>query len=170
MQTETMNVTGMTCGGCVSKVTKALTAVPGVGHVDVSLPGKASVNFDEKLTSRERLQSAGKDAGYGVAPAGRLPQVRLRAAAAADLLNDFAQGVIAIFRMYGLRGVGRRPRSVGWFLHLAQDRIGIAIGPCAFAARYDSGFVPSSKAAGGDEDGDNSDHEAVSSGLDVDGS
>lgn len=66
MQTETMNVTGMTCGGCVSKVTHALTAVPGVGHVDVSLPGKASIDFDEKLTSRERLQSAVKKAGYGV--------------------------------------------------------------------------------------------------------
>jgi len=64
-----MNVTGMTCGGCVSKVTKALKAVPGVGHVDVSLPGKASVDFDEKLTSRIRLQSAVKDAGYGVAGA-----------------------------------------------------------------------------------------------------
>ncbi|MDQ6620178.1 MAG: heavy-metal-associated domain-containing protein [Pseudomonadota bacterium] len=67
MQTETMNVTGMTCGGCVGKVTRALTAVPGVGHVDVSLPGKASVDFDERLTSRERLQSAVKSAGYGVA-------------------------------------------------------------------------------------------------------
>jgi copper chaperone len=67
MQTETINVTGMTCGGCVGKVTKTLTAVPGVGRVDVSLPGKASVDFDEKLTSRAHLQSAIKDAGYGVA-------------------------------------------------------------------------------------------------------
>ena len=67
MQTETMNVTGMTCGGCVSKVTQALTALPGVGHVDVSLPGHGSVDFDEKLMSRERLQSAVKGAGFGVA-------------------------------------------------------------------------------------------------------
>lgn len=67
MQTETMNVTGMTCGGCVGKVTRALNAVPGVGHVDVTLPGKASVEFDEKLTSRQRLQSAVTSAGYGVA-------------------------------------------------------------------------------------------------------
>lgn len=62
-----MNLTGMTCGGCVSKVTQALTALPGVGHVDVALPGSASVEFDEKLTSRESLQSAIKGAGFGVA-------------------------------------------------------------------------------------------------------
>ncbi|WEN16513.1 heavy-metal-associated domain-containing protein [Rhodanobacter sp. AS-Z3] len=70
MQTETMSVTGMTCGGCVSKVTRALKALRGVGRVDISLPGTASVDFDEKLTSRQRLQSAVKDAGYGVAAAG----------------------------------------------------------------------------------------------------
>ena len=67
MQTETMNVTGMTCGGCVGKATKALLAVPGVGHVDVSLPGTARVDFDEKLTTRGRLQSAVESAGFGVA-------------------------------------------------------------------------------------------------------
>ena len=67
MQTETMNVSGMSCGGCVSKVIQALLAVPGVGHADVSLPGTTSVDFDENLTSRERLQSAVKNAGYGVA-------------------------------------------------------------------------------------------------------
>ena len=62
-----MNVTGMSCGGCVSKVTQALTALPGVAHVDVSLPASARVDFDEKLTSRERLQSAVEGAGFGVA-------------------------------------------------------------------------------------------------------
>lgn len=67
MKTETMNVSGMTCGGCVRKVTQALTALPGVGPVEVSLPGKASVEFDERLISRERLQAAVEGAGYGVA-------------------------------------------------------------------------------------------------------
>ncbi|QBB70721.1 copper chaperone [Pseudolysobacter antarcticus] len=78
MQTETMNVTGMTCGGCVSKVTQALTAVPGVGRVDVSLPGKACVDFDEKLTSRKRLQSVVKGAGYGLAADNEAPTSRTR--------------------------------------------------------------------------------------------
>ena len=67
MQTEIVRVTGMTCGGCVSNVTQALKAVSGVGEVDVSLSaGEATVKFDERLTSREKLKSAVKGAGYGV--------------------------------------------------------------------------------------------------------
>lgn len=80
MQTETMSVTGMNCGGCVGKVIRALTAVIGVGHVDVSLPGKASVEFDEKLTSRERLQAAVRAAGYGVAVGEEAPSPRTKGA------------------------------------------------------------------------------------------
>ena len=33
MQTEQLNVTGMTCGGCTSKVAQALKAVNGVNDV-----------------------------------------------------------------------------------------------------------------------------------------
>ncbi len=76
MQTETMNVTGMTCGGCVSKVTQALTALPGVAQVAVSLPASARVDFDEKLISRERLQSAVEGAGFGVAAGEGAPASR----------------------------------------------------------------------------------------------
>ena len=68
MQTEQFKVTGMTCGGCTSKVSRVLKALTGVGDVDVSLAdGEATVQYDERLTSPENLKSAVKGAGYGVA-------------------------------------------------------------------------------------------------------
>ena len=67
MQTEHLSVTGMTCGGCVTKVTRALKAGAGVGDVKVSLSsGDVTVQYDEKLTSPGQLQSAVTGAGYGV--------------------------------------------------------------------------------------------------------
>ncbi len=67
MQTEIVKVTGMTCGGCISTVTRALKAGFGGRDVDVSLSaGEATVQFDERLTSPEKLKSAVKGAGYGV--------------------------------------------------------------------------------------------------------
>lgn len=67
MQTELLKVTGMTCGGCISNVTKALKAINGVGDVNVSLAaGEATVKYDERLTSPDKLKSAVKAAGYGV--------------------------------------------------------------------------------------------------------
>ena len=67
MQTEQIKISGMTCGGCTSTVTRALQAVGGVREVKVSLsPGEATVQYDEKLTSPVQLKSAIKGAGYGV--------------------------------------------------------------------------------------------------------
>ncbi|MGE0652277.1 MAG: heavy-metal-associated domain-containing protein, partial [Alphaproteobacteria bacterium] len=67
MQTKLLKVTGMTCDGCVNKVAHALTAVTGVSDVNVSLPaGEAVVQFDDGLTSPERLQAAVRKAGFGV--------------------------------------------------------------------------------------------------------
>ncbi len=68
MQKELLNVTGMTCGGCADKVTRALQAINGVKEVNVSvLEGKATVQFDEHLTSPDQLKTAVQHAGYGVA-------------------------------------------------------------------------------------------------------
>lgn len=67
MQTEKFKVSGMTCGGCTSKVTHALKAVPGVSDVSVSLSAsEASVHYDERLATPEQLKAAVKGAGYGV--------------------------------------------------------------------------------------------------------
>ena len=77
MQTEQITVTGMTCGGCTGKVTRALKAVTGVSEVNVSLPkGEATVDFDEKLTSSAQLKSAVQNAGYGVARTGIAPPAK----------------------------------------------------------------------------------------------
>ena len=70
MHTEQLKVTGMTCGGCTSKVAQALKAVNGVSDVKVSLSaGEAEVRFDEQLTSSAQLTSAIEQAGNGVGAA-----------------------------------------------------------------------------------------------------
>ena len=62
-----IKVTGMTCGGCNSNVTKALNAVNEIVNVNVSLSdANATVEYDEKMTSPEQLKLAIKEAGYGV--------------------------------------------------------------------------------------------------------
>ena len=68
MQTEIIKVTGMTCGGCTSVVTKALQAINGVNDVNVSLSAaEAIVQYDETVISSDQLKFAIKEAGYGVA-------------------------------------------------------------------------------------------------------
>lgn len=67
MQTVILKVTGMTCGGCTSAVTRALVAVDGVHNVNISLAGgETKVDFDENITSAEKLTAAVQDAGYGI--------------------------------------------------------------------------------------------------------
>lgn len=67
MQIDLLKVTGMTCGGCASKVSKVLKAVPGVSDVTVTFSsGVAEVHYDEMLTSAGQLKAAVKEAGYGV--------------------------------------------------------------------------------------------------------
>lgn len=79
MQTELLKVTGMTCGGCSSKVSKALTAVHGVTKVDVSLAaGEAAIQYDERLTSQQALQSAVTGAGFGLGAASTEAQPRTK--------------------------------------------------------------------------------------------
>jgi copper chaperone CopZ len=67
VQTELLRITGMTCGGCSSKVTHALKAVSGVREVKVELSaGEATMQYDERLASATQLKSAVTSAGYRV--------------------------------------------------------------------------------------------------------
>ena len=68
METVTLNVKGMTCGGCVASVTRVLKAVPGVDAVDVKLqPGQATVRSDASKVDVPRLRAAIEGAGSDVA-------------------------------------------------------------------------------------------------------
>ena len=67
MENATLNVTGMTCQGCVASVTRVLKAVPGVSDVVVTLqPGTATVVYDATRTTLPVLKAAIEDAGYDV--------------------------------------------------------------------------------------------------------
>jgi copper chaperone len=67
METITMKVNGMTCGGCVASVERVLRELDGVQKVDVSLEkGEASVAFDADRVRQDELRSAIEDAGYDV--------------------------------------------------------------------------------------------------------
>ncbi|MBK7660932.1 MAG: heavy-metal-associated domain-containing protein [Betaproteobacteria bacterium] len=69
MRMERVNVSGMTCEGCVGAVTHALGAVAGVSAVNVSFEtGEATVQFDERRTSTRELVLALSGAGYDVRP------------------------------------------------------------------------------------------------------
>jgi copper chaperone len=65
METTTLKVGGMSCGGCVKSVTGVLEALPGVGKAQVSLEkGEAQVDFDAGRVTREAMLQAVEDAGF----------------------------------------------------------------------------------------------------------
>ncbi|MDO9450065.1 MAG: heavy-metal-associated domain-containing protein [Rugosibacter sp.] len=65
METMTIKVGGMTCGGCVASVTRVLSELDGVTKVDVSLEqGHAVVEADAARVRREHLLQVVEDAGF----------------------------------------------------------------------------------------------------------
>lgn len=64
METQTLHITGMTCGGCVKHVEKALRSVAGVTGVTVDLAlGIATV---QGTASVEAMATSVTTAGYEV--------------------------------------------------------------------------------------------------------
>ena len=68
MQTVTLNIDGMTCGGCVKSVTRLLEGVEGVEKAEVSLENKnAVVEFEPAQTNPAALIEAVEDGGFDAA-------------------------------------------------------------------------------------------------------
>jgi copper chaperone CopZ len=67
MQTETMNVTGMRCGGCSNKISLALKETDGIEDVQVSLAsGEVTVRYDDGRISAAKLRGVVTTTGFGV--------------------------------------------------------------------------------------------------------
>lgn len=68
MENITLDVKGMSCGGCVNSVKRVVGALDGVAQVDVALDtGKVSVSYDGAKARPEQFKAAIRDAGYEVA-------------------------------------------------------------------------------------------------------
>ena len=71
MQIETIKLSGITGDSCAEKINSALLKVKGVNDISISLEGsKATVQFDEDLTSLQELQTILVHAGYTLVKAG----------------------------------------------------------------------------------------------------
>ena len=67
MQTSTLGIEGMTCGGCVSSITKVLQALDGVAKAEVSLEKKcAVVDYDPAKVGLEQFKRSVEEAGFEV--------------------------------------------------------------------------------------------------------
>lgn len=63
MEQYVLNISGMSCGHCVSRVTRALAAVPGVTTRDVQV-GRAVIESAATPVPQQAIASALEDAGF----------------------------------------------------------------------------------------------------------
>jgi len=67
-QTITLNVSGMTCGGCENAVKRALGRIAGVGRVEASYSAaQVTVTFDDTHVTPAQLRDGIAALGYTVA-------------------------------------------------------------------------------------------------------
>jgi Cu+-exporting ATPase len=67
MESVTLDVEGMTCAACASRVEKSIRSVDGVATVAVNLAsGKATVSYEPGLTTVKQVISAVEEVGYAV--------------------------------------------------------------------------------------------------------
>jgi copper chaperone len=70
MESTTIGISGMSCGHCVAAVKGALGRLDGVEVREVKV-GSATVEYDPRAVSPERIARAIEDEGFGVRDAGR---------------------------------------------------------------------------------------------------
>lgn len=67
MNTLTLNVTGMSCMGCVNSVKNLVTTLPGIDSIDIDLAsGRVVIAHDAALSDAATIRSVIEDGGYGI--------------------------------------------------------------------------------------------------------
>lgn len=67
MEKVILNVSGMSCGHCVSSIESAVGKLDGINSVTVQLSeGKVEVSFDSSITSLESIINEIEEQGYDV--------------------------------------------------------------------------------------------------------
>lgn len=99
IRNEHINIGGMTCISCQTRIEKALRGIPGVVKAEVSYTsGIADVSFDAAAVSMSEIKACIEDLGYEVLP-GRSQPGRKDAAGENDL-NRVISLVIVIAALY----------------------------------------------------------------------
>ncbi|MDR0293912.1 MAG: copper ion binding protein [Oscillospiraceae bacterium] len=67
MEKSILQVDGMSCQHCVTAITKALEAMPGVSSVSVALSAKTvAVEYDPLLAALEKIKGGIEEQGYDI--------------------------------------------------------------------------------------------------------
>jgi len=67
MQTEVLNVLGMTTEECTDAVVRAIKTIDGVANVSASYPqSRIIVQYDEEMTAMQEMRAVLAKAGYTV--------------------------------------------------------------------------------------------------------
>ena len=64
MQTETLQVSGIRCERCVSRLAGALTGHEGLEAANANLMGEVTLTWDDDRTSRDALLALMEKAGF----------------------------------------------------------------------------------------------------------
>jgi len=68
MNTLILNVTGMSCMGCVNSVKNLVSVLPGIANIEIDLAsGRVEVKHDPAQTDAAAIRAAIEDGGYGIA-------------------------------------------------------------------------------------------------------
>ena len=68
MTTETIQVTGIRCERCVSRLAAVLAGHEGLEYANANLVGQVTLGWDETLTTRDALLATMAAGGFYAAP------------------------------------------------------------------------------------------------------